>query len=358
MNLHHKIQSQLHNKYKELEQQQAILQYLFLEISQRCNLNCLHCGSDCKSNTNQAELTTPSWKKIITSVKQQFSDKVAFIITGGEPLMHPDLDEITQHIARQNMRWAMVTNGMLLNQKRMQMLLKNNIYSLTISLDGTKNAHNLLRNHPKAFEKVEHALKLIAQSDIPQKDVVTCVFPANLNQLDEMAAYLINKGIAEWRLFRIFPSGRAKNNRILQLSFDQTQQMVQWIAQNKKKYNAQGLNINLSCEGWLPWSTDKQVRDNPFFCRAGVNIASILANGNITGCTNNQEPFHVGNILKDNLAYVWKNNFDDFRNRTWVSQTQCSACNDLKYCQGGSIHLWEQTTGKPNFCYAHNICET
>jgi len=345
------LKSLLYNYYKKLEIKSHNLSYLFLEITRKCNLNCLHCGSDCKHELNVAELTTDSWIKIIENIKENFSTDLTFIITGGEPLLHPDLDIITDAIKKAGMKWGMVTNGLLLDKKKINNLLENKINGITLSLDGIESTHNKLRNNKNSYSKTISALKLIGESPIKFKDVVTCVYPDNLNQLDNIAKTLIENGISEWRLFRIFPSGRAKDNNELLLSFNQTQQMVNWIKQNRKQYKEKGLNINLSCEGWIPFKDDRKVRDNPFFCRAGINIASILCDGNITGCSNNNESFYEGNILKNDFSFIWENNFKKFRDRSWVNQTKCGNCEHLKKCQGSSIHLWEYGREKPSFCY-------
>ncbi|HBS86658.1 MAG: hypothetical protein A2W91_11570 [Bacteroidetes bacterium GWF2_38_335] len=355
MNPADSLRSSLHNYYKKLEEKSHLLNYLFLEITRKCNLNCLHCGSDCKNDAQAPELTTESWFKIIDYIKEAFSEKVSFIITGGEPLMHPDLYKIGSHISKNNMKWGMVTNGMTLDQNAMESLIKSGINSITISVDGNETAHNKLRNSPAAFKKMSLALDYIADSGLEYRDAVTCVYPGNLNQLDEIAEFLIVKKMPAWRLFRIFPSGRAHENDEILLSFEQTQELVDWIKTNKKKYAKKGLKINLSCEGWMPFNIDKQVRDNPFFCRAGINFASILCDGTITGCSNNHHTFYQGNILTDNMNSVWEHKFEDFRKREWLKNTVCNDCKEVKNCKGGSIHLWDLERDRPNFCYYRDL---
>jgi len=350
-----KIKQKLHAYYKSLEIKEHKLSYLFLEITRKCNLDCMHCGSDCKADVNFPELTTDSWIKIIDYIEKTYSKSVALILTGGEPLMHPDIYKIGQHIKEKGMRWGMVTNGIILNESRLTQLIDSGIYSITLSLDGLEETHNWLRNSPNAYKKTISALKEISKSNIHFKDVVTCVYPKNLHELASIADLLIEHNIEEWRLFRIFLSGRAKNNKELNLTFKQTQKMLQFITKNKKTYKKKGLNINLSCEGWIPMQTDLKVRDNPFFCRAGINIASILSDGTITGCTNNHEGFHVGNIIKDNFSFVWENRFDRFRKREWLTETFCKNCKHIKQCNGSSIHLWELSDKKPKFCYAIDL---
>ena len=345
------IKQKLHSYYKQIEIKEHSLSYLFIEITRKCNLNCLHCGSDCKAETNFPELSTESWLKIIDYIEATYSNSVAIIITGGEPLMHPDIYKIGQYIHEKNMRWGIVTNGIILNEKRLTKLINSGIHSITLSLDGLENAHNWLRDNKLAFKNTSHALSLIGNSNIAFKDVVTCVSPKNLEELPQIADFLIANKINDWRLFRIFPSGRAKNNKELNLSFEQTKEMLQFIIKNKKAYKKKKLNVNLSCEGWVPMQTDLKVRDNPFFCRAGINIASVLSDGTITGCTNNQEGFHVGNILNDDFSFVWENKFNIFRQREWINDTDCKNCKHIKQCNGSSIHLWEMGDKKPKFCY-------
>jgi len=176
-----------------------------------------------------------------------------------------------------------------------------------------------------------------------------------LYELDKIAKILIEKGITSWRLFRIFPSGRAQNNPITQLTFEQTQIMLNWIKNNKPKLKKLGLNLNLSCEGWVPFNNDIKLRDEAFFCRAGINIASVLSDGNITGCSNNDKSFYTGNILTDDFTHVREYKFDEFRTKTWLKNTECNKCEHIKQCKGSSIHLWNLGDEKPKFCYVKDI---
>jgi MoaA/NifB/PqqE/SkfB family radical SAM enzyme len=83
LNLKNILKEKLHNAYKKEELKKHYLQYLFLEITKKCNLNCLHCGSDCSKDISSPELTTESWFKIIDYFKSNFSESVVFVITGG-----------------------------------------------------------------------------------------------------------------------------------------------------------------------------------------------------------------------------------------------------------------------------------
>ena len=341
----------LYRWYKGIEIRQHRLFYLFLEITRRCNLSCLHCGSDCSSSINTPELTADSWISIVRYIKENFGKNVSFVITGGEPLVSPDLEKITSEIRNLGMNWGMVTNGYALTGARLEKLIQNALSSVTGSIDGMKRAHDKLRNREGSFEKAVNALSLVGSSNLRFKDAVTCVYPENIGELDEIGDLLAGKGITSWRLFRIFPLGRVRQNRELLLSYPDTMRTLEWIKNNRDQYKNRGLSVSYSCEGWMPYGLDRKVRDLPFFCRAGINIASILCDGTITGCSNNQPRFYEGNILKDNFLSLWQNGFGKFRDRNWAKTGTCAECGHFKDCRGSSIHLWEDGSDSPAFCY-------
>jgi len=348
------VKKLLHRVYRTLENDAHELLYLFLEVTRKCNLSCLHCGSDCKAANDTPELTLESWFRIIDYFTHNYSPELMFVITGGEPLVCEGLEEIGRRISRAGRRWGMVTNGLLLSRDKLNRLTDAGLSSITVSLDGSRKAHDTLRNKNGAYDKALGALDAIAGSGIRLRDVVTCVYPGNIGELDEIAETLISKKVPAWRLFRIFPNGRARNNPMLRLDFAETRKMLRWIAEMRPVYRERGLSLGYSCEGYLPMELDAQVRDSLFFCRAGVNIASILCDGTITGCTNNAPMFYEGNILECDFAALWENGFSRFRQRDWMRAGRCAECNEFRDCQGGSIHLWHDETRGSEFCYIHD----
>ena len=70
----------------------------------------------------------------------------------------------------------------------------------------------------KSFERADRAVKLLVQTPDIVWDIVTCVNPRNYGRLEEFKEYLISIGVRRWRLFSIFPMGRAAENPELQLS--------------------------------------------------------------------------------------------------------------------------------------------
>jgi len=195
------------------------------------------------------------------------------------------------------------------------------------------------------------AIGLVGGSDVPFRDVVSCLYPGNLDALPAIAGILLERRIPHWRLFRIFPKGRARAKPDLLLNHAQTWKLVEWIRDNRERYRRAGLTIDYSCEGWFPFALDRKIRTEPFFCRAGVSIASILCDGSITGCPNNDAAFTEGSVVTDDFATIWETGFRRYRNRAWMRTGLCAGCSDFSHCQGGSMHLRAGDAASPVFCH-------
>ena len=347
------VRAKLSPVYKNLETRVHPLRYLFLEITSRCNLACIHCGSDCGRNPGSGELETKEWVDFIRSLPRSFSGrKLMVVLTGGEPLCHPQLGEILRTLRETKVRFGMVTNGWLLDENRLATLLDFGIESMTVSLDGTRLNHDWLRGREGSFYRAVRGIELLARSDIPIFDVVTCANPRNLAELNEVEQLLRRVGVSRWRLFSIFPKGRAKLNRDLILNAAQLKQLLAWIATRRRVLRDDDFAIDFCCEGYLPKEVDRQVRDEPYFCRAGINIGSVLADGTISACPNIDRSLSQGNIRDDSFAEVWENKYQVYRDRSWLKKGTCSSCEEWAHCQGNSLHLYDADLGHAVVCHS------
>lgn len=114
------------------------------------------------------------------------------------------------------------------------------------------------------------------------------------------------------------------------------------------------INLSYSCEGFLA-NYENEVRAGYFFCRAGVNIASVLADGSISACPNINHSFIQGNIYKDDFLEVWNNKFQIMRERSWTKKGICTDCNVYKWCMGNGIHLYDDTAGQVLTCHYNKL---
>lgn len=312
------------------------LRQLFWECTLRCNVHCRHCGSDCKYSPNVADMPREDFFRVLDSVaKKQNPSKVFVILSGGEPLMREDIEECARGIQRRGFPWGMVTNGLYLTPQRFHVLRSAGLRSVAVSLDGLDENHNWLRCHPKSFEMADQAIDLLACDGKVGYDVVTCVHQRNFDQLPALRDYLIQKGVGNWRLFPIFPSGRAASEPLLRLSDEQFRGLLDFIRETRKQGQ---IHANYSCEGYVG-DYEGDVRDWMFRCAAGVTVGSVLIDGSIGACTSIRSNYSQGNIYEDDFMEVWENRYSQHRHREWMKRDECENCKHWRYCEGNGLHL-------------------
>ena len=337
--INNKISQFIFNRYKNNERFLHDLKYLFWECTQRCNLNCIHCGSDCVSDNAAKDIPFDDFLQAILPIKKIYKPgSITVAITGGEPLLRKDLTNCGMKLLQHGFNWGIVTNGYEYTQEVHKNLIEAGMGSLSISLDGLKSTHNWLRSNDQSFDRVVAALGLITSSPHLVYDIVTCVNQKNIDELGQLKEFLISQKVTAWRLFTITPIGRAANNNELFLNPVQLKQLLDFIVSCRIEKR---INVTTDCEAYLG-DYERKVRDGFFFCRAGINVASILIDGSISACPNINRNFVQGNIYRDSFLDVWNNRFQIMRDREWTKTGICRDCKDFKNCNGGAMHLWDE----------------
>ena len=316
------------------------LRQLFWESTLRCNVHCLHCGSDCVASVETPDMPAEDFLKVIDTevTPHVYPHNVLIIISGGEPLMRKDLADIGRALKSRGYPWGMVTNGLALTEKRFNELVDAGLRSITVSCDGLEKDHVWLRQHPLAFEGATRAIKLIvdynASFSSPSRggrvgsyplafDVVTCANQRNIDHLPKIREMLWSLGVRDWRVFGIDPMGRAASNPELLLTDEQFQYLMNYIASEREA----GRHVSYSCEGYLG-TYEGRVRDHLYQCAAGISVASILIDGSISACTSD---------------------------RSWMRQLEpCKDCKAWSYCEGNGMHL-RREDGSLMLCHLHRL---
>ncbi|MCR5444379.1 MAG: TIGR04133 family radical SAM/SPASM protein [Bacteroidales bacterium] len=341
---------ELQRSLRHTSEQLHPLRTLFWECTLRCNMSCRHCGSDCKVAPAVKDMPAEDFLRVIDSITPHVAPHKTFIIfTGGEALLRDDLEQVGLELYRREYPWGVVTNGFLLDEKRLTSLMASGMHSITVSIDGFEEQHNWIRRHPQSFEKATQAIRLLAQTKDILWDVVTCVNPRSYPHLKEFKEYLISLGVPAWRLFSIFPMGRAANDPDLQLTDEQYRGLLDFIKECRQ--SDPRINVSYACEGFLG-EYEQKVRDHFFYCRSGVEVASIRCDGAISGCTSVRSHMDQGNIYRDDFWDVWQNRFQVMRDRSWARKDQCASCKVWRYCEGSGLHLYDDS-GRLLTCHYH-----
>lgn len=326
------------------------LNYLFWECTTRCNLHCRHCGSDCSTVNREKDMPLADFLSALDTIPQKNLPKPFTVaITGGEPLLRPDLPEAGKAIRSRGFGWGMVTNGWFYDEAMHGRLMAAGMGAVTVSLDGLEASHDWMRAVPGSYRRALRAIGIIAREPRLNSDVVTCVNKRNLAELPQIYEILSGLGVRQWRLFTIIPIGRAVNEPDMHLSDAEFVQLMEFIA--AKRREGGHMKVTFSCEGYLGRYEEK-VRDVRYFCHAGVNIASILIDGRICACPNiDRDRFSQGSIYTDNFYQVWEERFQPFRDRRWARTGRCADCKVWKDCLGNGMHNWHGPEGEVLQCH-------
>ena len=266
------------------------LRTLFWECTLRCNLACRHCGSDCRVDPGVPDMPLADFLKVLDEevTPHNRPEDVLLIFSGGEVLVRSDLEEAGREVTRRGYAWGMVTNGLALDADCLRSLMDAGLRSISISFDGFEDAHNYIRRNPRSFGKALDAIRLIVREPRLTYDVITCVTSPMVARLGEFKELLIAEGVKYWRIFSIFPVGRAKDDPTLTVTDAQFREVLEFIKRTRKEGR---IDLSYACEGFLG-GYEGEVRDDFYQCAAGVSAASIRVDGAISGCTSIRANFH------------------------------------------------------------------
>ena len=335
-------------EYRKELRKNPQLRFLFFELTQRCNENCIHCGSRCGEN-EVAELPTEVYLRLLDKVASDFAGHLPMIcVTGGEPLLRQDFFEIVGHAHRLGFPWGMTSNGTLITKDVARRLKEAGMNTVSVSLDGTKEYHDRFRRSQNAFERTVEGLRNLLEQGFEDVQATTVVTKQNLGSLEELFQVLYDIDVDSWRLLAIEPIGRALDIPEMQLSTKEHFALLDFIRGKRE----QGYPVLYGCCHWLGTDYEREVRDWYFLCNAGVYTASIMSNGDIGACLDiDRRPETIqGNILRDDFTKVWKERFEIFRTPLSERCEECRNCPDVAFCEGGSCHSWDYERDRQLVC--------
>lgn len=337
-------------EYRRKLQKKPILKKLFLELTLRCNQKCLHCGSSCGDRFSD-ELTFDQYKSFLDKVKKDFDiSEMQLCITGGEPLLRDDFFEIMNYANDLGYSWGMTSNATLIDDKKAELLEKSGMKTISVSIDGLRETHDNFRRSPGGFDKAVSGIKaLLKNGSFENVQVTTVVHKNNINQLDKLFELMTDLNVDSWRITNIDPIGRARSNKDLLLDADEYRYILDYIRDKRRLC----LPVSYGCSHYLGLDYEREVRDWYFLCSAGIYVASIHANGDISACLDIEprKELLYGNILKDDFTEIWNNKFEIYRSNLSDLTPKCADCPDKDFCNGGSYHTWDYDKNEPLMCF-------
>ena len=325
------------------------LDWLFIELTDRCNLNCRHCGSECDPKKCHY-IDTDMIIKAIGEVAEDIQEPFMICVTGGEPLLHPDFEKIINRINEFGIPWGMTTNATLIDKEMARKLKSLQMGSISVSLDGLKEDHEWLRRIPGCFDKAVEGIENLHEVGI-KVQTTTVVHRRNFHHLEEIYSSMRQLGVWSWRVVNVDPIGRAERTADLFLTKKEIIELNEFI-RRKRFLPDNPMDVCYGCAHYLSYDYEHETRDFYFQCGSGTVIASILYNGDIYGCLDiERRPELVqGNISEERFADVWYNRFKEYRYDRSEECEICKNCKEREYCGGDSMHTWDFDQKQPKLC--------
>jgi len=322
------------------------LQWLFFELTDRCNLRCRHCGSSC---TAEGQLLTIG--DIEATLKTIRNAGPVICLTGGEPMLHPDYFEIARLIRSMGFFWGMTTNATLIDDEAARKLREAGMSTVSVSLDGMERSHDSLRQTDGAWRLAIRGLKALQKAGF-EPQVTTVVHQGNFDELEQLYDLLSEMGIRSWRPINVEPIGRACESGDMMLRPEQFAHLLRYIRYKRFDPSCE-MEVTFGCSHYLGVDFERMVRDRYFLCGAGILIASVRSNGDICACLDieNRPELVQGNIRTDNFMDVWLERFSVFRRDRSADSKACAGCAERLVCGGDSAHTWDYDTNEAKFCY-------
>ncbi len=316
------------------------------ELTLRCNMNCIHCGSSAGYKRIN-ELKKEEWNYVTKQLADLNCKEITLL--GGEPFLRKDWYEISTEIKERGIKITYMSNGFLINENTIEKLRKIEPKTVSISIDGVKKeTHDKIRQTKGSYEKCIQVVSNLKKAGI-NTTVITSVNKLNFQELPELKAMLLNKGVV-WQLQIAIPLGRFKKE--LLLSKEEFYAVAIFIAATRKKYSIKELPIiGTHCFGYY----SKKLRNVMIFpwngCQAGISTIGIQSNGDVKGCLSLPPEFIEGNIRDNSISEIWQKPGFCSYNRDFKLSDLNNNCIDCKYgkkCRGGCLGVSIGITGKTN----------
>jgi heme d1 biosynthesis radical SAM protein NirJ len=330
-------------------------------LIRRCNLTCKHCYSISADKDFAGELSTTEVFRTMDDLK---AFKVpALILSGGEPLLRPDIFEISARSKELGFYTALSSNGTLIDAAMCRRIASAAFHYVGISLDGLGKVHDKFRRMDGAFDLSLAAIRRCRAAGL-KVGVRFTLTQDNYDDLPGLLQLVADEGIDRFYFSHLNYAGRGNKNRKDDAHHRMTRAAMLLLFDTCWKYQEQGLHKefttgNNDADGvfLLHWVRAKfpgkaaqiEARLRQWGGNAsGVNVANIDNLGNVHPDT---MWWHhtLGNVRERPFSQIWADESDPLMAGLKLSprpvQGRCASCAHLKICNGNTRVRAQQVTG-------------
>ncbi len=321
--------------------------FVQIEVTHRCNAGCPMCYQNNKLSINE-EMTQEEIKHII----DQLPSWCVLSMTGGEPFLREDFAAILEY-ALSKRNCSLLTNASMVTDRHIDMMVRNKLLLLAVSIDGIADVHDGIRKRAGLFDKAIETIKKIQRkkrelnTSFPLIDIKTVILKENLGQLYEilMLADSISVDFVTYSIPRgmdnlYCPPYREDIQEICQsrppfpkLEVDELallKKQVTLIRKYSGRTKVRFYPDNMLNEQTLNKFYHQELTAHDFqTCKLPWSRMSISPHGDVYPCLS----YRVGNARRESLSSIWNGErFQEFRKcleRERLSDFCLSCCNSV-----------------------------
>jgi heme d1 biosynthesis radical SAM protein NirJ len=332
-------------------------------LVRRCNLTCRHCYSISADKDFAGELSTDEVFRVMDDLKQ--FGVPGLILSGGEPLLRPDIFDIANRSRAMGFFTALSSNGTLIDEDMTRRIAATDFDYVGVSLDGLEAVHDRFRRKEGAFAASLKAVRLCRDAGL-KVGVRFTLTQDNFGDFPGLLKLVEDEGIHRFYFSHLNYAGRGNKNRKDDAQHQMTRQAMDLLFDTCWDHQQRSLERefttgNNDADGvyLLPWLR-RNFPEREAHIRAkleqwggnasGVNVANIDNLGNVHPDTMWWH-YTLGNVRERPFSAIWPDVADPLMAGLKQSprpvKGRCASCAHLAICNGNTRVRAQQLTGDP-----------
>ncbi|MBI2899736.1 MAG: radical SAM protein [Planctomycetes bacterium] len=299
-------------------------------LTRKCNLRCKHCYIDA-SAAGPRELSTDEVCRGLVEIADVHRETI-LILTGGEPLLHADLDLIVSRAAALGMMVVLGTNGTTLTSERAARLADRGLSGVGISVDSSAAPrHDEFRGVPGAWSAAWRGVEAARRAGLEVQIQMTLT-PATLGELSEVARMAREAGARVLTVFFLVCTGRGQS--LVDLTPEQYESALRSLA----RAPLDGIMVRPRCAPTFRRVLAQDSPDSELLhsdagrCMAGKNYCRITPEGDVTPCP--YMPVTAESLRERSFGEIWRSSPILAALRQPALKGRCSICEYREICGG------------------------
>jgi len=316
-------------------------------ITRTCNLKCVHCYSNSDAQKYSGELTTDEAKKFIDDCADY---KVpVLLLSGGEPLIRPDVFELVEYANKRGIRTTFSTNGTLIDEKTAERIKDLGVGYVGISLDGLGKANDEFRGKSGAFEGALKGIRNCLKID-QRVGLRFTINRYNFHDLENIFKLIKEEGIPRVCFYHLVYSGRGSQMMQHDISHEESRQAMDIIMRYAEELGNKCEILTVDNHADIVYLYLTYLKKDPARAekimelmkrnggnRSGIAFGNVDPLGNVHSDQFTQS-HTFGNVRDQAFGQIWTEAehpiLAGLKDRKPLLKGRCAKCKWLEFCNG------------------------